>query len=145
MSPCAFKFSLAPFFRSVQIQSESVKRKNAIRTVGIRTAVALFSHRCRIGLLAFAHLTFALLSHSHCWHSHCWLRTGVVRTSVFRTLVVQALGSIPGGAAQRREFDRNDPDKSEFTKEHGHSAIRTKPSFAGFACNKNIASLGPPK
>ena len=27
MSPCAFKFSLAPFFRSVQIQSESVKRK----------------------------------------------------------------------------------------------------------------------
>ena len=25
------------------------------------------SHRCRIALLAFAHLTFALLSHSHYW------------------------------------------------------------------------------
>ena len=36
------------------------------RTVVIRTAVALFSHRCRIALVAFAHLTFALLSHSHC-------------------------------------------------------------------------------
>ena len=36
------------------------------RTVVLRTAVALFSHRCRIALLAFAHLTFALLSHSHC-------------------------------------------------------------------------------
>ena len=32
------------------------------RTVVIRTAVALFSHRCRIALLAFALLTFALLS-----------------------------------------------------------------------------------
>ena len=79
MSPCAFKFSLAPFFRSVQIQSESVKRKNAIRTVGIRTAVALFSHRCRIALLAFARLTFALLSHSHCWP----LRTVGIRTVGF--------------------------------------------------------------
>ena len=32
------------------------------RTVVIRTAVALFSHRCRIALLAFTLLTFALLS-----------------------------------------------------------------------------------
>ena len=31
-------------------------------TVVIRTPVALFSHRCRIALLAFAHLAFALLS-----------------------------------------------------------------------------------
>ena len=67
------------------------------RTVVIRTAVALFSHRCRIALLAFAHLTFALLSHSHCWpfrtvgiRTQCWLRTGVVRTFVFRTVVEQA-------------------------------------------------------
>ena len=71
-----FAGSLFPFR---PIQSESVKRKNAIRTVGIRTAVALFSHRCRIALLAFAHLTFALLSHSHCWP----LRTVGIRTVGF--------------------------------------------------------------
>ena len=71
------------------------------RTVVIRTAVALFSHQCRIALLAFARLAFALVSHIRtvdpfallCWHSHCWLRTGVVRTFVFRTLVVQAFGA----------------------------------------------------
>ena len=57
-----------------------MKRKNAIRTVGIRTAVALFSHRCRIALLAFAHLTFALLSHSHCCRP---LRTVGIRTVGF--------------------------------------------------------------
>ena len=34
--------------------------KCRFRTVVIRTAVALFSHRCRIALLAFALLTFAL-------------------------------------------------------------------------------------
>ena len=66
------------------------------RTVVIRTAVALFSHRCRIALLAFALLTFALLSlrtvdpFALLAFAHCWLRTGVVRTFVFRTLVVQA-------------------------------------------------------
>ena len=49
------------------------------RTVVIRTAVALFSHRCRIALLAFAHLTFALLSHSHC----CLFRTVGIRTVGF--------------------------------------------------------------
>ena len=43
------------------------------RTVVIRTAVALFSHRCRIALLAFALLTFALLS----------LRTVGIRTVGF--------------------------------------------------------------
>ena len=36
------------------------------RTVVIHTAVALFSQRCRIALLAFVRLPFALLSHSHC-------------------------------------------------------------------------------
>ena len=43
------------------------------------TPVALFSHRCRIALLAFAHLTFALLSHSHCWP----FRTVGIRTVGF--------------------------------------------------------------
>ena len=39
-----------------------MSRQCRFRTIVIRTAVALFSHRCRIALLAFALLTFALLS-----------------------------------------------------------------------------------
>ena len=100
MSPCAFKFSLAPFFRSVQIQSESVKRKNAAdshcwHSHCCRTFFAPMSHRTA-GIRTFdirTLVSFALLTPSHCWHSHCWLRTGVVRTSVFRTLVAQAISS----------------------------------------------------
>ena len=100
MSPCAFKFSLAPFFRSVQIQSESVKRKkcdsHCWHSHCCRTFFAPMSHRTA-GIRTFdirTLVSFALLTPSHRWHSHCWLRTGVVRTSVFRTLVVQAPAAV---------------------------------------------------
>ena len=42
--------------------SRALAAQCRFRTVVIRTAVAIFSHRCRIALLAFALLTFALLS-----------------------------------------------------------------------------------
>ena len=72
-------FRWLPFSVPSKSNQNQWKEKNAIRTVDIRTAVALFSHRCRIALLAFAHLTFALLSHSHCWP----LRTVGIRTVGF--------------------------------------------------------------
>ena len=116
MSPCAFKFSLAPFFRSVQIQSESVKRKkcdsHCWHSHCCRTFFAPMSNRTA-GIRTFdirTLVSFALLTPSHRWHSHCWLRTGVVRTSVFRTLVVQAIGSasaLPITHAQRGSASYN--------------------------------------
>ena len=77
------------------------------RTVVIRTPVALFSHRCRIALLAFAHLTFALLSHSHCWP----FRTVVIRTVGFAlvsfALLSFALLSYKRAKRQQCEWDKN--------------------------------------
>ena len=96
MSPCAFKFSLAPFFRSVKSNQNQWKEKkcdsHCWHSHCCRTFFAPMSHRTA-GIRTFdirTLVSFALLTLSHCWHSHCWLRTGVVRTSVFRTLVVQA-------------------------------------------------------
>ena len=96
MSPCAFKFSLAPFFpfrpNPIRISEKKKCDSHCWHSHCCRTFFAPMSHRTA-GIRTFdirTLVSFALLAPSHCWHSHCWLRTGVVRTSVFRTLVVQA-------------------------------------------------------
>ena len=108
------------------------------RIVVIRTPVAPFSHRCRIALLAFAHLAFALLSHSHCWP----FRTVGIRTVGF-ALVSFALLSFALLSYKRLEEGETERQREQREKERYRSFhLPTAVSIPGKTCGAAVGTIG---
>ena len=107
------------------------KKEKAFRTVDILTVVALFSHRCRIALLAFAHLTFALLSYSHCF----LFRTVDICTVGF-ALVLFARLSIALLSSKHHKRERGGSagtEQLDFSPGQRFTCIHVRPTATGAA------------